>query len=261
MSRLRAAPIGVFDSGVGGLTVVLEIQRLLPGEDIVYFADTANFPYGVRSPHELVVLSVAASRFLVRRGAKAIVVACNTASSAALAPLRAVFDVPFVGMVPGIKPASAATRAGKIGVLATEATVSGQIMAELVEAFADGVSVVAQACSELTELVEMGEVASERTRAVLRRYLEPMLAEGVDTLVLGCTHYPFLRPCIAEIAGDGVQIIDTGGAVARQLARVLEQHQLDRRRQAGGVVEYHVSGDRDAFMATARRLVAIASGQ
>lgn len=255
LAEARATdPIGTFDSGVGGLTVVREIQKLLPGEDIVYYADTANFPYGTKEPEQIVELAFAATRFLLSKRAKIVVVACNTAS-VALAALRDHFSVPFVGMVPAIKPASAATKRRKVGVIATEATVQGHVFAELVSQFATGVSVVTQACSELVELVERGEVASPRTREVVRRCLEPMMAECIDTLVLGCTHYPFLRPLIEEMLGEEITIIDTGEPVARQVARVAQGHKLLCRREAGGVVEYFTSGDKAAFLQVVQRLM------
>jgi len=214
-------PIGVFDSGVGGLSVVREIRRLLPQEDIVYIGDTANVPYGGRDPAEIRTFSEAITRYLVERACcRTIVVACNTVTSAAVEALRAAFPLPIVGMEPGVKPAAAATRSGRVGVLATQRTLAGDRFAALVERYADGVEVITQPCPGLVEQVEAGEWEGETTRALVQRYVAPLLARGVDTLVLGCTHYHFLLPVLREIAGPAVEIVDTSPAVARQVARV-----------------------------------------
>ncbi len=247
-------PIGVFDSGVGGLAVVRQIRRLLPAESIVYYADTAHFPYGEQDEERIRGLAADAAGFLVERGAKTVVVACNTASSVALAHLRSLYSLPFVGMVPAVKPASSVTRTGKVGVMATGATVHAKVLDDLIAQFADGVSVITRACPGLVEFVERGEVDSERVRSVLRSHLDPMLAEGIDVLVLGCTHYPFLMDVIAEIAGDGVQVIDTALPVARQLERVLAQHGLEADGARVGGISYFASGDKEAFLEVARRL-------
>jgi glutamate racemase len=214
-------PLGVFDSGVGGLSVVREIRRLSPHEDVVYVGDTANVPYGGRDPGEIRAFSVAITRFLVREAqCRAVVVACNTVTSAAVEALRAAFPVPIVGMEPGVKPAAAATHSGRVGVLATQRTLAGDRFAQLVERHADGVEVITQPCPGLVERIEAGDWEGEKTRALVEGYVAPLLAGGVDTLVLGCTHYPFLLPVIRDVAGPGVQVIDTGPAVARQVARV-----------------------------------------
>lgn len=247
-------PIGVFDSGVGGLAVVREIRRLLPAEDIVYYADTAHFPYGEQEEEHIRALAADAAQFLIGREAKTIVVACNTASSVALAHLRSLYSLPFVGMVPAVKPASAFTRTGKVGVIATAATVQAKVLDDLITEFADGVTVITRACPGLVDFVERGEVDSERLRRLLCSLLEPMLAEGIDVLVLGCTHYPFLTDVIAEIAGEGVQVVDTALPVARQVERVLLQHGLEADGARTGSVSYFASGDRDAFLEVARRL-------
>jgi len=247
-------PIGVFDSGVGGLTVVEEIKQLLPCEDIVYYADTANFPYGEKSIAELCRLAAGATRFLISKGAKLVVVACNTASSAALSTLRQQFPLPFVGMVPAIKPASAATRNGKVGIIATEATFQAEVFAELVAEFAQGVRVFVKPCPGLTELVEKGETDSPEIKRLLHLYLDPMLAEGIDVLVLGCTHYPFLRTAIESVVGNGVNVIDTGLPVAKQVVRVIEANDLATDSQQPGKLNCFASGDEESFMAVVRML-------
>lgn len=247
------APIGVIDSGLGGLAVTREIRKILPSEAILYYADTGNFPYGEKSVSQLGLLAVQAAAFLVQRKAKLIVIACNTLSSAALALLRQKFEVPFVGMVPAIKPASANTRNGMVGVIATEATVQGKIFADLVEQFAEGIMVMKQACPRLAGLVEAGEVDSPEVCALLHSYLDPMVEAGIDTLVLGCTHYSFLTSSIKPIVGEEVTIIDAAPAVARQVERVLRERELASDEGIGGL-EYYVSGDREAFLSAAARL-------
>jgi glutamate racemase len=247
-------PIGVFDSGVGGLTVVAEIRQLLSYDDIVYYADTANFPYGQKTVAELRLLAADATRFLISEKAKLVVVACNTASSAALSALRQQFPLPFVGMVPAVKPASAATRTGKVGVIATEATFQAEVFADLIAQFAQGVRVFTKACPSLAELVERGETNSPEIRRLLHLYLDPLLAEGIDVLVLGCTHYPFLRTAIESVVGNGVTVIDTGLPVARQVVRVIEAHDLATDSHQPGKLTYFASGDKEGFMTVVRML-------
>ena len=213
-------PVGVFDSGVGGISVLREIRALLPEVDLVYVADSAYCPYGSKSESEIRGRACAITRFLVEeRGARAVVVACNTATSAAIGMLRETFgDVPIVGMEPALKPAAQATRSGVVGVLATGATLGGERFAGLAARYTDGMELLTQACPGLVEQVEAGDLASA---VLVREYVEPLLARGADTLVLGCTHYPFLREAIESVAGPGVRVLDTGAAVARQLQRVL----------------------------------------
>ncbi len=214
--------IGVFDSGVGGLTVLSEIVRQLPGWDTLYLADSAHCPYGARPVEEIQALSAGISRYLIQQGARVVVVACNTASAAALGHLRAAFpEVPFVGMVPAIKPAAALTKSGTVGVLATPATLGGRLFSDVVERYAGGVRVLSQACPGLVECVEEGDLEGDVAEALVRRYLEPLLGQGADVIALGCTHYPFLAPLIRRLAGPGVQLLDPSAAVARQVGRVL----------------------------------------
>jgi glutamate racemase len=217
------AAIGVFDSGVGGLSVLREIRQQLPCHPILYLADQGHVPYGVRTQAEVRAFAEGISRFLLDAGARVIVVACNAASAAALQTLRATFpDVPFVGMEPAVKPAAAATRSGLVGVLATPVTFQGALYASVVDRFARGITVLQDTCPGLVGQIEAGRLASPETRAILENALRPMLSQGVDTVVMGCTHYPFVIPLIEEIAGPGVQVIDPAPAVARQVGRVLE---------------------------------------
>ena len=217
------APIGVFDSGVGGLSVAREIRALLPAESILYFADTLNCPYGGRPLEEIRALSLAAGTELLDRGAKIIVIACNTASGAALETMRETLPVPIVGMEPAVKPAVAATRVGRVGVMATEATLRTERFQRLTREHARDVTVAAQGCPGLVELVEAGELSGPRVREALAGVVAPLRAAGVDSVVLGCTHYPFLREAIEEALGPGVRVIDSGPAVARQVERVLRE--------------------------------------
>ncbi len=222
------APIGVFDSGVGGMSVLRHIQALLPHENLIYLADSGYAPYGAKPEQVVAERSLAVAQFLVARGAKALVVACNTATVAAIKLLRAHYpDMPIVGVEPGLKPAALASRNGKVAVLATEVTLAGQkflLLRDQVSSASNAVFVL-QGCPGLVDQIELGEFNSIATRTMLEGYLLPLLDQGVDTVVLGCTHYPFVRACIEAIltaAGRrDVVLIDTGDAVARQLARLL----------------------------------------
>jgi len=214
--------IGVIDSGVGGLSVLRHLQAQLPHESWLYVADQAHVPYGGRPLTEIRQFSRAITQFLLAQPVKLIVVACNTASGAALTYLRQTFpDLPFVGMEPAVKPAAAQTRSGKVGVLATTGTFESQRYAALMARFAQDVAALENPCLGLVERIEAGETAAPATEELLRACVEPMLAAGVDTLALGCTHYPFVLPLLAKIVGPEVTIIDPAPAVARQTGRVL----------------------------------------
>ena len=214
-------PIGVFDSGVGGLSVLREIRRELPGENLLYVADSGHAPYGEKSAQLIKARAIAIVEFLLSRHAKAIVVACNTATGVAIDMLRARFTVPIVAMEPAVKPAVTLTRSGVIGVLATSRTIASDNFAKLHDRFGANVKILMQACPGLVELVEAGDLSSDKTRTLLEQHVLPLLAEKVDTIVLGCTHYPFLVPLIREIAGPTVAIIDPSAAIARELRRRL----------------------------------------
>ncbi len=252
-------PIGIFDSGVGGLAVTFEIDRQLPHERLIYYADSGRCPYGVRPVEQIRALSVACVGFLIEQGAKLIVVACNTASSAALHHLRAVYPAtPIVGMVPAVKPAALTTRSGKVAVLATLATSKGAALADVISQFAQGVEVNIIAPPGLVERVERGEVNTLATRDLLRSYIEPLLERDVDTLVLGCTHFPFLSNAIESITQGRMQLIDSSPAVARQTARVLAQHDLVApATQVGGLrqMTLYTSGNPAIVERTARTLL------
>jgi glutamate racemase len=238
----RHDPIGVFDSGIGGLSVLQHLRAQLPTEDLIYFADQAHVPYGRRSAESVRQLSLAVTQFLLEQGAKLIVVACNTASAAALTWLRrTVPDVPFVGMEPAVKPGAESTRTGSVGVLATQGTFGSPRYARLMASYANGVTVYENPCLGLVELIEAGEGNSAETEALLKTILNPMLANGIDTLVLGCTHYPFVLDMIRAVVGPDIIIIDPAPAVARQTARVLGRYDLLN--DGGGELLAYTSGD------------------
>ncbi|MBO8137445.1 MAG: glutamate racemase [Desulfotomaculum sp.] len=239
----NSSPIGIFDSGVGGLSIAREIRRLLPNEDLLYYADSAYCPYGEKPPSIIKQRVFALSDFLLSKGAKILVVACNTASIVSLDEIRNKYDVPVVGVEPAVKPAVAATKTGTIGVLATGVTLSGDRFSSLVKRYCSKTDVVTQPCPGLVELVEKGMINSSRAEELLRKYTRPLLEKNADTVVLGCTHYPFLREKIQAIVGPGVTVIDTGEPVARQTARVLDKHNLKSSRQCRGRETFFTSGD------------------
>jgi glutamate racemase len=219
-------PIGIFDSGVGGISVLKHIHALLPHEHLIYLADSKYAPYGSKTPAEIIQRCLILSDDLLQKNVKSLVVACNTATAAAIDTLRETFDIPIIGMEPAVKPAAEASKNGIIGVLATVGTLKSAQFAGLLEAYGRDVKVVTQACVGLVECVERGELDMPETKALIRQYTSPLLAEGADTIVLGCTHYPFLKQAIQQIVGDKVSLIDTGAAVAKQLKRQLEEKDL-----------------------------------
>jgi glutamate racemase len=252
------APIGVFDSGAGGLTILSALQRELPHEDYIYFGDTEYCPYGVRSDAEIIDLTLTACRFLLSQGVKLIVIACNTASQAALTILRATLDVPFVGVVPAVKPAARATKHGRIGVAATNQAVKAAYLHHLIEDFAAGVQVYAVGCPELVTLVEHGELDGPVVDETLQYVLRPLLVEDIDVLVLGCTHFPAMRSAIERVVGKNILVIDSGAAVARRTHAVLDADALTRSvtgEDSRGVLQVWCSGDPEAFSDVASRVL------
>ncbi len=228
----------------------------LPCEDILYLGDQAHIPYGPREKGQIRDFSHAVTRFLLSQGAKLIVVACNTASAAALHDLRRGFpDVPFVGMEPAVKPAAETTHTGKVGVLATPTTFGGELYASVVERFANGVMLYQDACPGLVEQIEKGNLDGPEPRRILKEALEPMLAGGIDTVVMGCTHYPFVIPLIESITGPGVRTIDPAPAIARQVRRLLEQNGLLTPSVKGGAMQFHTSGNPEALAGLLPRFI------
>jgi glutamate racemase len=222
MASARGSPIGVLDSGVGGLTVLRELLREVPGERFVYFGDSGNGPYGERSERDIQALVLAGTHFLLERDAKLIVVACNAASISTLAALRAAFpQTPFVGTVPAVKTAAERTTTGVIGVATTTACARSAYLGRLIAEHAPGMRVLAVGCPRLVMLVEAGTFDGPAAEAAVRGYVQPLLTAGSDALVLACTHFPVLRTVVERVAGPGVMVIDAGGAIARQTRRVL----------------------------------------
>jgi glutamate racemase len=255
MSMTNSSPIGIFDSGIGGLSVWREIARQLPHEDTIYFADQIHIPYGPRALQEIRLFAEAITRFLLNRNCKLIVVACNTASAAALRHLRSAFpDVPFVGMEPAVKPAAETTRTGVVGVLATPATFRGELFASVVERFANGVQLINQVCPGLVEQIEAGRLNTSDTLEMLDRFLIPIRGAHADTIVLGCTHYPFVIDSIRRLA-PGVNVIDPAPAVARQVGRVLRERGLQSDDERAGEQRFVTSGDLDRYQDILRALV------
>lgn len=253
--RLREGKVGIFDSGIGGLTVTQAIRQALPTERLLYFGDTAHMPYGQRSLQEVRTFSMAITDALLRQGCKMIVVACNTASGAALRQLREHWPhIPFVGMEPALKPAAEHTRSGVVGVLATTATFQTEVYASVVERFASDVRVLHQACPGLVSAIESGDLEGPATEGLLRGWLEPMVHEGIDALVLGCTHYPLVRPLIERIIGPEVRVIDPAPAVARQVGRLLDQQKLSCDPEQHSELICHTSGDVKVFAALMERI-------
>jgi glutamate racemase len=241
-------PIGVFDSGMGGLSVLRAIRQQLPNESVLYFGDQDHVPYGPRPLEEVRWFSEAITRFLLNLGVKLIVVACNTASAAALHSLRQTFpEISFVGMEPAVKPAAENTRTGVVGVLATPATFQGALYASVVERFASNVTLIQNTCPGLVQLIEQGILDGSETRAILESALRPMLGQGIDTIVLGCTHYPFVIPVIQEIVGPAVRVIDPAPAVARQVARLLDSTGIRAANSRPEMVHFFTSGEATRF--------------
>jgi len=215
------SPIGILDSGLGGLSVLNEIRKVLPNESLIYFGDSAWCPYGARDADEIQRRVFTVTDFLIDHGCKMIVVACNSATIAAVEALRATYPIPFVGMEPAVKPAAALTQTGTVGVLATEASLAGEKFHRLLSTHADGIKVITRPCPNFVTLVEAGELSGPRARGIVEEETLPLIEAGADVLVLGCTHYPFLRPLIQDVVGPSVKIIDTGAAVASHVLQLL----------------------------------------
>ena len=251
-----SSPIGIFDSGVGGISVLRAIREQMPEESVIYFGDQGHIPYGPRPMGQIRDFSETITRFLLKQGAKIIVVACNTASAAALKYLREKFpDVQFVGMEPAVKPAAEHTQTGKVGVLATPTTFQGALYASVVERFASGVELFQNTCNGLVQQIERGNLYSPETRRILEDALLPMLEKNIDTVVLGCTHYPFVIPLIQRIVGENVRVIDPAPAVAKQTARLLEASGMRSKSGSRGELRFYTSGDSEELQALLPKLL------
>ncbi|BAX58187.1 MULTISPECIES: glutamate racemase [Burkholderia cepacia complex] len=220
------APIGIFDSGLGGLSVLRAVRAQLPDESFIYVADSHHAPYGPRDEAFITERTLAIGEWLAREGAKALVIACNTATARAIAAIREHLSMPLVGVEPGIKPAAAVSASGVAGVLATQSTLNSPRFQALLDRYGAGRRFICQPGHGLVEAIERGDTNSPALRALLDSYLQPMLDDGADTLVLGCTHYPFFTETIRDLVGDRLTIVDTSDAIARQLMRILDERNL-----------------------------------
>lgn len=236
------APIGIFDSGVGGLSIFKELQRFLPNESFVYLADSKNAPYGEKTPKEVIQLCVKNTDFLLQQGCKLIVVACNTATTNAIQVLREKYKHPFIGIEPATKPAALNTKTGKIGVLATKGTLNSSFFLNTSTPFRKHLDIIEVEGIGLVSLIEQGKIAE--TKPLLEKYIAQMLQRNVDHIVLGCTHYPFLRPIIETIVPTNVTVIDSGEAVAKQTKAVLEQNSLSNNNGKSNSYMFYTNGSK-----------------
>lgn len=254
MNSSRNHPIGIFDSGIGGIAIARKIRELLPAESILYVADTQHAPYGEKSDDYILQRSVAITDFLIAHQAKAIVVACNTATTSCIAQLRARYDIPFIGVEPGVKPAVLHSQSGVVGILATPKTLTTRSFSSLTERFSSQVKVEVMPCPDLVTQVEALGLAFNEAEPVVRKYVAPLLAKGADTLVLGCTHYSHLAPVIAAVAGPQVRIVSTEEPVAREARRRLESAGLLCDSQQAGNACFYTSGSLPLFQQQVARL-------
>ena len=235
--------IGIFDSGVGGTSIWKEIQKLLPQEHTIYLADSLNAPYGEKSEEEILQLSIKNTELLLKKGCKLIVVACNTATTNAISHLRENYKVPFIGIEPALKPAALQSKSKKVGILATKGTLSSSLFHSTAENYASGIEVLEQEGTGLVPLIEQGKIETQETKLLLHSYLEPMLEEGIDYLVLGCTHFPYLIPLLKEMLPENIKIIDSGEAVARQTKAVLEKQGLSNSSKEKGTHQFYTNAE------------------
>jgi len=241
MKTNRNSFIGVFDSGVGGLTLLPALQFILPHEQFLYVSDDAHAPYGGKSKEEIIERCNIIVQFLIDKGCKIIIVACNTATTNAIETLRATYSIPFIGIEPAIKPAALKSKTKVVGVLATQGTLSSALFAKTSAAFTQDVLVVEQIGSGLVEAIETGSLDDPKLTKLVRSYINPMLEQEMDTLVLGCTHYPLLLPLIKKVLPSNIQIIDSAEAVAKQTHRILEENQLICQTKEIGHIQYFSS--------------------
>lgn len=240
---MKNNPIGIFDSGIGGLTIFDEIHRLLPHENIIYLADSKNAPYGDKTKEEIIAYSIKNTNYLLQRGCKLIVVACNTASTNAVSVLREKYHIPFIRVQPAIKPAALNSKTKVVGILATKGTLKSDLLLETSQKFAQGVTVIEQVGEGLVSLMENDKIHSVEMTHLLHKFVKPMLDKNIDYLVLGCTHYPFLIPQLQEIVGEKVKIIDSGEAIARQTKNILHQENLINDTISKGKYEFYSNKD------------------
>ncbi len=240
-------PIGIFDSGVGGTSIWKEIHKLLPHENTIYLADSKNAPYGEKSGGEILNLSIKNTEYLLGEGCKLIVVACNTATTNAIDALRKMYSIPFIGIEPAIKPAALKSQSKVVGILATKGTLSSKLFHSTAENHAFGIRIIEQEGKGLVPLIEAGKINTGETEQLLIKYLKPMLDGGIDHLVLGCTHYPYLIPMLKKLLPEHVKIIDSGEAVARQTKHVLEKNTMLNPSPKNGKSIFHTNTEVDSL--------------
>ncbi|NNE32639.1 MAG: glutamate racemase [Winogradskyella sp.] len=236
-------PIGIFDSGVGGTSIFKEVHTLLPNENCIYLADSKNAPYGNKSEAEILDLSVKNTELLINNACKLVIVACNTATTNAIAFLRSQYNIPFIGIEPAIKPAALSTKTKAIGILATKGTFSSHLFHKTSDIYATGIKVIEQVGDGIVPLIEAGKLESNEMINLLHKYLDPMLQENIDYLVLGCTHYPYLIPQLKNLLPDNVKIIDSGSAVAKQTQSILSKNNLLNNVEQKPVLKFYSNGD------------------
>ena len=239
---MNKQPIGIFDSGVGGTSIWKAITKLLPNEHTIYLADSSNAPYGPKGKDAIIELSIKNTEYLLSRGCKLIVVACNTATTNAIDYLRSNYKAPFIGIEPAINPAALQTKTNTVGILATKGTLSSALFSKTSNLFASNINVLEQNGDGIVELIETGQLYSEEMKSLLKIYLKPMIEANMDYLVLGCTHYPYLMPLLIELLPKHVKIIDSGEAVARQTKTVLASHKLLNNSSSIGNSEFFTNG-------------------
>jgi glutamate racemase len=234
-------PIGIFDSGIGGTSIWREIHHIMPNEDTIYLADSKNAPYGQKSKEEIIDLCIKNTELLLQLNCKIIVVACNTATTNAIKELRAKYSIPFIGIEPAIKPAANQSKTQTIGILATQGTLNSELFIENLGRF-QNTKIIEQVGHGLVQLIEAGKSDSEEINILLKSYLDPMIQSGIDYLVLGCSHYPYLIPQIKKIVPENIKIIDSGEAVAKQTKKILENIGLNKKKDKGNYIFYSNSG-------------------
>jgi len=244
---MNKQPIGIFDSGVGGTSIWKEIHAILPNENTIYLADSANAPYGLKSKEAIINLSKKNTEYLIKQGCKIIVVACNTATTNAINTLRESYNIPFIGIEPAIKPAALNTKTKAVGILATKGTLSSELFHKTTDLFASNITVIERIGEGIVELIESGQLYSEDMKLLLKLYLQPMIDTNIDYLVLGCTHYPYLMPILLELLPNHVKIIDSGEAVARQTKAVLEKNNLLNTQTKKGNNQFYSNGNTDVM--------------
>lgn len=247
MTITHNSPIGIFDSGIGGTSIWKEINTLLPYENSIYLSDSKYAPYGEKSKEEIIQLSIKNTEFLLNKNVKIIVVACNTATTNAISYLRSNYTIPFIGIEPAIKPASLNTKSKKIGILATKGTLNSDLFAKTSSVYKEDITIIEQIGEGLVKLIEKGKIESNEMFTLLTKYLQPMIKNDIDYLVLGCTHYPYLIPQIKKIVGDDVTIIDSGTAVAKQTKNILQKHRLLNRIQKETSNHFFTNGNIDTL--------------